>query len=413
MTGTGGSIANRDAEDVFTNPEASNLIEVNEWGKTTSLFIPSQLKYGGTWERYGVPDVAKALKTIAEKRKSMESDPVLYMKELQEFPITLEEVFTIRGTNIFNQDKIAETLTKLSMLKEKPYKVGKLDYITDRQGNILGVKFRETPDGKIIIVEMPEIAEGEDKPYNNLYVSGVDSIDQGKKDSLVDGSKLAMSVKKRISSNMFSSISNLYVAFYNERSDDVRYDYENVIKIAIFYNAKVNIEYTKINIVSFFRAKGQFWRLLKRPSIAIGSNVSGNKASQLIGTPATHAIIAHQDQKLADYIDDYYYQILYAPVLEQMRDYDANNRTPSDFVIACGLTELADEDMLGKMATVSGSASEEIEEFGFYRDGRGKKKWGTPPKKSSELKSISKDEYEGLEKIDLGDFHWVDPTSDY
>jgi hypothetical protein len=55
--------------------------------------------------------------------------------------------------------------------------------------------------------------------------------------------------------------------------------------------------------------KKQFWRILQRPSIAIGSNVSGD-TSTLLGTPATSAVIAHQDQKLADYIDDYY-QILY------------------------------------------------------------------------------------------------------
>jgi hypothetical protein len=66
--------------------------------------------------------------------------------------------------------------------------------------------------------------------------------------------------------------------------------------------------------------KKQFWRILQRPSIAIGSNVSGDKASTLLGTPATSAVIAHQDQKQI-YIDDYYYQILYPPVLEQMRDY--------------------------------------------------------------------------------------------
>jgi hypothetical protein len=79
--------------------------------------------------------------------------------------------------------------------------------------------------------------------------------------------------------------------------------------------------------------KKQFWRILQRPSIAIGSNVSGDKASTL-GTPATSAVIAHQDQKLADYID--YYQILYPPVLEQMRDYSSDNRTKFDFVVACG-----------------------------------------------------------------------------
>jgi hypothetical protein len=62
--------------------------------------------------------------------------------------------------------------------------------------------------------------------------------------------------------------------------------------------------------------KKQFWRILQRPSIAIGSNVSGDKASTLLGTPATSAVIAHQDQKLADYDDT---TTRYPPVLEHER----------------------------------------------------------------------------------------------
>jgi hypothetical protein len=34
------------------------------------------------------------------------------------------------------------------------------------------------------------------------------------------------------------------------------------------YHARLNVEYTKINIIAFFRMK-QFWRILQRPSIAI------------------------------------------------------------------------------------------------------------------------------------------------
>ena len=181
----------------------------------------------------------------------------------------------------------------------------------------------------------------------------------------------------------------------------------------MLFNAKINLEYTKINIVSFFRAKKQLWRFMKRPSIAIGANVSGLKASTLIGTTATQSVIGHQDQKLADYIEDYYYQILYAPVLEQMRDYDAENRTKFDFVVACGLAELADEDMLGKPATEGGTAAEDITDFGYYRDKKGKKRWGVLPEESKEIKSILEEEYEDAEKIDLGTFQWVDPTSDY
>jgi hypothetical protein len=42
---------------------------------------------------------------LIHSRKALETDPIAYMQELQEFPITLEEVFTIKGSNIFNQDK--------------------------------------------------------------------------------------------------------------------------------------------------------------------------------------------------------------------------------------------------------------------------------------------------------------------
>jgi hypothetical protein len=54
---------------------------------------------------------------LIHSRKALEADPIAYMQELQEFPITLE-VFTIKGS-IFNQDKIAEQLTKLKTMVKK------------------------------------------------------------------------------------------------------------------------------------------------------------------------------------------------------------------------------------------------------------------------------------------------------
>lgn len=408
FTGTGGSVNNKDAEDVFTNPHGFNLLATNEWGKETGIFIPAFLKYGGTWEATGVPNISLAMSLLLKSRKLLESDPVAFIQELQEFPITLEEVFTVTGTNIFNQDKIAEQLTKLKMIDKKPWKEGRLDWILNKHGEITGIEFKEMQGGKIIVVEPPQF-EADGKVMNNLYVGAVDSIDQGRKDSLVDGSKLACVIKKRITNNMFQDTSNLYSCYYNERSDDVRWDYENVLKISYWYNAKLNIEYTKINIISFFREKKQLWRMLQRPSIAIGSNVSGLKASTLIGTPATQSVIAHQDQKLADYIDDYYYQIMYPPALEQMRDYSAENRTKFDFVVACGLVELADEDMLGRPATTTGSASSELELFGIYRDKNGRKRWGVIPKDNSDkIKSIAEEEIEERESLP---FKWVDPST--
>lgn len=408
MTGTGGSVNNKDAEDVFTNPRGYNLLVINEWGQETGIFIPAFLKYGGTWESMGVPNIELAMRQILLSRKALESDPIAFMQELQEFPITLEEVFTIKGTNIFNQDKIAEQIAKLKMLVKKPYKEGRLDYVMKSDGTITGVNFVEVTGGDVILTELPD-REPDGTIPNKLYVLGVDGIDQGVKDSLVvDGSKLACVVKKRFSNNMFSKTSNLYAAFYNKRSDDVRWDYEVVLKLSILFNGRVNIEYTKIGMISFFREKGHFWRLLQRPSIAIGANVSGIKASTLIGTPATSAVIGHQDQKLADYIDDYYYQILYLPVLEQLRDYDAGNRTKFDYVVALGLAELADEDYMGKPASDNGAASKELEVFGMYRDSKGKKRWGVIPSDSKkEINSIAEEE---AEQSHENVFRWVEAS---
>jgi hypothetical protein len=124
------------------------------------------------------------------------------MQELQEFPITLEEVFTIKGSNIFNQDKIAEQLTKLKTMVKKPWMEGRLEYTMLPDGTITGVNFVECAGGKIIIMSC---LEPDGSISNNLYVGGVDSIDQGQKDSLVkDGSKLACAIKKRFS-NVFQN----------------------------------------------------------------------------------------------------------------------------------------------------------------------------------------------------------------
>jgi hypothetical protein len=408
MTGTGGSVNNKDAEDVFTNPRGFNLLVINEWGQETGIFIPAFLKYGGTWESSGVPNIELAMMQLLHSRKALESDPIAYMQELQEFPITLEEVFTIKGSNIFNQDKIAEQLTKLKLMVKKPWMEGRIDYTMLADGTITGVVFVECAGGKIILIEKPDL-EPDGSIVNNLYVGGVDSIDQGQKDSLVkDGSKLACAIKKRFSNNMFTRTSNLYVCFYNERSDDVRWDYENVLKISMLFHAKLNVEYTKINIISFFREKKQLWRMLQRPSIAIGSNVSGQKASTLIGTPATSAVIAHQDQKIADYVDDYYYTIMYIPVLEQLRDYSSDNRTKFDYVVAIGLAELADEESMGKPASASGSATKDLEMFGMYKDANGRKRWGTiPADQSSEMSSIALEE---AGEVQNHAFSWIDPT---
>jgi hypothetical protein len=67
----------------------------------------------------------------------------------------------------------------------------------------------------------------------------------------------------------------------------------------------------------------------------------------------------------------------------------SDNRTKFDFVVACGLAELADEDGMGRPASGSGSASKELTMFEYKRRKRSKR-WGEIPVSSqAELKSIA------------------------
>jgi hypothetical protein len=85
-------------------------------------------------------------------------------------------VFTIKGSNIFNQDKIAEQLTKLKTMVKKPWMEGRLEYTMLPDG--LQGKLCRMCRWKNYNNELPD-KEPDGSISNNLYVGGVDSIDQG------------------------------------------------------------------------------------------------------------------------------------------------------------------------------------------------------------------------------------------
>jgi hypothetical protein len=386
FSGTGGSVSTDDAERLFFNPAGTNILGIEEWGRSSGIFIPVFLKMAGYWETTGCPDVAGALKEELRIRKALESSPTEYILHCREYPINIEEVFQRSGINDFNQEKLSLQLTDLKLGK---YTIkaerGDLHWIYENEVDSnpvrVGVQFIKNPKGNFVQIEPPMI-DDYGKVYKDLYVAGVDSIDQGLDDSIEDnGSKLAMAIKKRTLDKTYfagNTTNNIYVGFYLNRSADVRDDYENVLMASIYYNCKVNIEYTKINIKSYFREQKQEKRLAKRPTIAMNTaTTSDKKRSHLIGTQATTPIIHHMDAKLKEYIDDYYFNILVEEVLVQLIDYRPDNRRKFDYVVAMGLAELLDEDLLGTLPTSVGATKEKkIKMFGFYRDSTGKKRYG-------------------------------------
>ena len=418
LIGTGGSVSSDQAKDIFTSPDANNLLAVNDFtlkaGKKHCVFIPADYLYGGAgWERTGVNDNDWAKEVLDKKRKLKEDDIKMYDKFTQEFPYTVEEVFKKSGTNIFHQRNIAKQWGDIEFGGDEILKpeVGYLEWKRSAGGNIVGVTWAKNPDGNIHIVEHPYHGKTENNIYPDLYVAGVDSIDQGRLDSTSSKqrSSLAMLVKKRIvDGEYFKQTSNLYVAKYIGRSLDVRDDYEEALKLTMYYSAKLNVEYTKIGIVQYFRERKQWHRLMKRPMIARSSAGSGEsehikklREQTLLGTTTTPVVIDYGDGKIKEYTRDFCHNLFFVDLLEQLRDYQREDRTRYDLVVAMALCEIADEDLLGIPARTNDADTRGFEEFGYYTDYNGNKKFGVIPGAKKKVEEFLKDSK-------TNGFRWVD-----
>ena len=82
----------------------------------------------------------------------------------------------------------------------------------------------------MLVVEPPLLDET-GKPYKNLYVAGIDAIDQGRKDSATDKdvSDFCIVIKKRV----FGLNDPKYVAIYKYRPDDIRQAYDISMKLLV------------------------------------------------------------------------------------------------------------------------------------------------------------------------------------
>ena len=426
-SGTGGTVENDQAEGIFLTPKAHSIIPVYDWEEAgengSGIFIPTHIKRSGTWEKTGCPDISAGRAAVEEERIAAKEDPAGLLGLMQEFPMTIKEVFMRTGVNIFNQEKIASQRAELKFNDKLP-QIGRgfLNFVRNATGRITGVTWDSNPAGDIHILEHPHwltqhAQDDEKEPIDDLYVSGVDSIDQGNTDSAFatdnkKGSELAMLVKKRfLDKAYFRSTSNIYVAKYTKRSDNVRDDYGNALKLSIYYNTKINLEYTKISIVGYFIQEGFYDSFMTRPTMALAGG-NPDKHSNLIGTQASTPVINHMDEKCKDYIDENYQNIFFDELLEQCQDYDRDNRTKSDLVITMGLCELGDEDLKGRQAKPPEKVVQGFEDVGYYTDDKGIKRYGVIPRANNEaqgsMNSLLLKEQEKYRSH--GSVRWIDMT---
>ena len=262
--GTGGDMgpALQGLSEIFNDPDSFNVLpykhNYTDDGTTqfTGFFIPAytfMLKSGFADSR-GVTDIVAAKNYYESERKKKSGNSLL--EYCAEYCFTPNEALLRQGDNIFDSIAIADRLTQIRVHKEgiKPRRVSLLwdrSKETDEL-NLTKVKVKDNPNSKLLVYEEPLLDENQ-QVYRNLYVAGIDSIDQGTGDSATqtDVSDFCIVIKKR----NFGMQEPKYVAIYKDRPRDIREAYDIAMKLLVWYNCKALLEHTKISIVTYFKEK--------------------------------------------------------------------------------------------------------------------------------------------------------------
>ena len=350
----------------------------------TGYFIPSYSMWFGTkdergFDERGVVDEERAKKYYQSHWDKI-SDPSVLIKDKAEYCFTPEDAFIMEGSNAFNMEKLSEQQMNIDHgLVDKPKKVRfkwglTKDGTVDRH-SMPTIEYTEL--GHTQILEEP-IRDAEGIPIQNLYVIGVDSIDTSSDTTTgqTDLSKFCAVVFKRT----FGLSEPRVVALYKFRPNQVTTAYDEAMKLAQYYGCKILIEATRVGIIEYFRKNDQMSLLMQKPR----SITSGRNAKQY-GCPADVKTIERQLQLINDYVENYYNQICFPEMVDELLRYSYENKRKFDIVAAFGIALLADEELSNRPPRASeGRQYENLTKLGYYTNEFGQIEFGIIPDKKPE-----------------------------
>lgn len=377
----------------------------------TGFFIPAYQQMYEYLDSRGWCDPEKTKPILQNKRNAKLNNPKAYLEHCSEYCWTAEEAFAQEGQNKFNKALIAEQLTRIRALKIGPRpQAGRLMpvYKNDKCKFKEIENFRWIPDqlSKLQILEHPiwsdlyreqqnkerQKAESSGKNYEedtqvyeimqDLYIAGIDGIDIGQaqtsKDTK-DPSDFCIVIKKRA----FGMQEPIIVAMYKDRPQDINTAYKIAMCICKYYNAKINVEATRVGLLNWAKKEGLLGYFMRRPRATLADIRSGNTKSY--GTPATGAIIEMQTDLVATYIEDYSHNIWFEEILDELQKYNPENKRKFDIVAALGMLELADQELSARVPVkVEKDTDDKFQDFGYWRDSKGYLHKGIIPKKEKQ-----------------------------
>lgn len=363
----------------------------------TAYFIPAYSivndpKYT---DKRGWTDPVKAKAYYESERDKKVNDPEALVIYCAEYCFNADEALALEGVNKFNKVLIAEQIATIRADRAgKPIEHGMLEYTFNgahKKENITGFKWIKNASGKVHIYEHPvwTVTEYDDlgRPItrpkmNDLYVAGIDSIDIGQKDTseaTKDPSDFCIVIKKRV----LGQSDPAYVAYYKDRPNDVREAYKMAIRLLEYYNCKCVLEASKVSLLTWARENKYLKYFMRRPRATMPDINSG--LSKAYGAPATVAVIDHQTDLIAAFVNDYCHTIWFLDMLDELNRYSDENKRKFDIIAAMGMAELADEELGSVIARQVEDVTSEFEDFGYYYDENGRKKWGIIPKNNPNI----------------------------
>ena len=411
--GTGGDKgpALEGLKSIYYNPEAYDVLpfrhKYTQTGEEalTGFFIPAFAQVWDCLDKRGYCNQEKAKEKLQKQRDKFLNDPEGLIQHCAEYCWNAEEAFNLEGDNKFNRILITDQLAEIRLHKRGPRpQHGNLEYIfkTGKQTkeNIDGFKWTPNDKSKLQILEHPiwskefqfsptypyydkEAIGTQYKEMKDLYIAGVDGIDIGANDTSKetrDPSDFCIVILKRMMGLQEPQI----VALYKDRPGDEREAFKIAIRLCQYYNAKVNIEATRKSFYTWAKDKGYGSMFVRRPKATMTSDLSRTLSNQ-VGTPATKQIIEQHTSLTANFVEDYCHTIWFEEILQELMSYNDENKNKFDIVASLGMVFLLDQELSQRVPSEVVKEVKEFEDFGYYTDERGYKRWGVIPKPDKEL----------------------------
>ena len=334
-------------KDMFYHPEGYNCLPLpNIWDERVAntecgFFIPQYTNMDLRDEQgkrlYMDEDgntlISPAKQYILEERRKViehSTSSIAVDRYVAERPITPAEACLEFNGNIFPKKELQEQLGKIrtNKLLQNRKQVGdliwesngSLKWLPKKSGDITHYPLNKNddPTGSIVIWEHPV----KDAPIG-LYIIGVDPYDHDQSGTNSLGSCF---VYKRFQN--FENYYDLIVAEYTGRPSTAEEFYENVRKLAIYYNARIMYENQNKGLFPYFVAKHCDYLLADQPDI-LNDIISNTKVNRKKGCHMNKQIKQWGEGLIKDWLNEEkapghknLHDILSEPLLEELISYN-------------------------------------------------------------------------------------------